>query len=338
MKNWLLLLLLSAGLPGWHWLTRVRDYNTAQAQGQAAARAGHPLEAAYLLKQAVALAGRGGSSPALLLDLAQAQARAGQVAEARATYAQLLSPGVPAELGSTVRQQLAVVLARQGQLAQALALLRQALILNPANAAARYNFELLTQYLNGQQPATPPAPPPAGGSAPSKPQPDSAAGSRKGEKQPAPKPGNRQPGAGPDPGTPPPSGPADGPQPTRNGQPDRQRPTPTAGNSTNGSQRPGNGAAHSLASGREPGTQRGLDASTATSNTAGGRSSGPGRDAATSADQELQTQRERLKAMSLTPAQAEQVLDALREREQQYLQQQTRSRQGAAPAPGQPTW
>ena len=42
--------------------------------------------------------------------------------------------------------------------------------------------------------------------------------------------------------------------------------------------------------------------------------------------------------MNLTPAQAQQVLESLRESEQQYLQQRPRARQGAAPAPGQPTW
>jgi hypothetical protein len=53
---------------------------------------------------------------------------------------------------------------------------------------------------------------------------------------------------------------------------------------------------------------------------------------------QLQTQQERLKAMSLTPAQAQQLLDALRASEQQYLQQRPRDRQGKTPAPGTPTW
>ena len=339
MKNWLLLLLLSAGLPGWHWLTRVRDYNATQAQGQAAARAGHPLEAAYLLRQATELAGRGGPAPTLLLDLAQAQAQAGQLAEARATYARLLGPAVPATLGSTARQQLAVLLARQGQVAQALGFLRQALTLNPANAAARYNFELLTQYLGGQQPAHPPTPPPAGGSPPPPARPDSSASAKGGSApQPSAKAGGNKPGEAATPGAPPPGGSTQAPQPSASGQPDKQRPTPNAGSNAKGGFRPGAGDSQPLASGREPGTQHGLAAGTAGPNAAGGRGSGPGQDAATNADLTLQTQRERLKAMSLTPAQAEQVLDALRESEQQYLQQQPRQRQGAAPVPGQPTW
>jgi hypothetical protein len=146
----LLLLLLGAGAPGWHWLLRVREHNAAQAQGQAAAQRGRPAEAVYFYQQAVALAGRGGPAPTLLLDLAQAQVRAGQTTAARVSYGQLLAPAVPAAIGSTARQQLAVLLAQQGQAAQAVSLLRQALVLNPKNATARYNYELLSQYLAGQ--------------------------------------------------------------------------------------------------------------------------------------------------------------------------------------------
>jgi tetratricopeptide (TPR) repeat protein len=160
-----LLFLLSAGLPGWRWLTQVRAHNDAQAQAQATLAAGHPAEAVYYYQQAVALASRRNPAPALLLNLGQAQQRAGQLGAARATYAQLLAPAVPAAIGSVARQQLAGLLAGQRQVAQAQALLRQALKLNPANATARYNYELLSQYLAGQQPDNPalPAdvPPPA---------------------------------------------------------------------------------------------------------------------------------------------------------------------------------
>ena len=59
MKSWLLVaLLLSDGLPGWHWLTQVREHNAAQAQGQAALASGRPTEAVYYYQQAVALAGQ----------------------------------------------------------------------------------------------------------------------------------------------------------------------------------------------------------------------------------------------------------------------------------------
>ncbi|NML65161.1 hypothetical protein HHL22_08085 [Hymenobacter sp. RP-2-7] len=332
MKTWLLtLLLLSLGLPGWRWLLRVREHNAAQLQGLAAAARGQAPEAAYYFGQAVVLAGRGGPTPALLLSQAQAQARAGQLPQARATYARLLGPAVPRALGSAARQQLAVLLARQGQAAQATGLLRQALRLNPSNLAARYDYEVLTRYLAEQQP-----PPPSADSPAPKPpsnRPDSAAS---GGKSPSQQP-TGQPGAAPN-ATRPESasgGSARAPQPAAEGQPNRQQPTPGAGSQANGNFRPGAGPERPLPTGSSSGSQRGLGGSGTKPSE---HRQGAGTDAATDADAQLQTQRERLKAMNLSPAQAQQLLDALRAGEQQYLQQRPRVRQGAAPAPGTPTW
>lgn len=343
MKSWLpLALLLSGGLPGWHWLTQVREHNAAQARGQAALAGGRPTEAVYYYQQAVALAGRRGASPALLLNLGQAQTHASQLAGARATYTRLLAPSVPAAIGSAARQHLAALLVQQKQLAQAISLLRQALKLNPANATARYNYEVLSQYLAHQRPDNPELSPPAtGGAAPKHPSPRDSTQREKGGKspQPAEKEGTDRPGQVPDPGQPA-GGATAAPQPSATGQPDRQRPTSNAGTSANGGFKPGQGESRPLPSGTAPGRQRGLDAGATASgaNAPAGQSQRPGTEAATDADLELQTQRERLKAMNLTPAQAQQVLDALRANEQQYLQQRPRSRQGPAPAPGQPTW
>ncbi|MVN75170.1 tetratricopeptide repeat protein [Hymenobacter sp. HMF4947] len=348
MKSWfLLLLLLGTSLPGWRWLTRVQEHNTAQAQGQAAATWGRAAEAVYYYQQAVALAGRAGPSPGLLLDLAQAQTQAGQAEAARGTYAQLLGPAVPTGIGSTARQQLALLLAQQRQFAQAISLLRQALKLNPANAAARYNYEILSQYLATQRPANPPlassSPTPT---SPSKPKPtprDTAAGKSGQAKRPTEQPGTARPGEVPDPSQPAPSTgspPAPG-RPDAAGQADRQRPTPSAGSNAAGGFRPGQGETRPLPTGTAPGRQHGLDgagSAAASTPSLAGRSPRPGTEAATDADQQLHTQRERLKAMNLTPAQAQQLLDALRESEQQYLQQRPRQRQGAAPTAGQPTW
>lgn len=341
----LLLLLLGAGAPGWHWLLHVREHNAAQSQGQAAARRGRPAEAVYFYQQAVALAGRGGPAPTLLLDLAQAQAQAGQLTAARATYGQLLAPAVPAAIGSMARQQLAVLLAQQGQAAQAAGLLRQALVLNPKNTTARYNYELLSQYLAGQRPA--PLPPPnLGRSSATPPRPktprDSTQQPDQGrEPSPGTRAGTDRSGKAPTPNAPPqPNAPPASPVPSANGQPDDQRPTPATGTNAQGGFKPGNGETRPLASGTQPGRQRGLDASaTATGAEAPtGQGRRLGSETATDADLQLQTQRERLKAMSLTPAQAQQLLDALRASEQQYLQQRPRDRQGKAPAPGTPTW
>ena len=342
MRAWLLtFLLLSLGLPGWRWLMRVRDHNTAQAQGQAALARGQAPEAAYYLGQAVALTGRGGPPPALLLDQAQAQAQAGRLADARATYARLLGPAVPAAVGSAARQQLAVLLAQQGQAAQALGLLRQALKLNTNNLAARYDYEALSHYLAGQRPATPPPPPSSpDDKAPPKPpagRADSAGQGEKSGKGPSRQPAG-QPGAAPNATRPEAAsnGPATAPTPSPGGsQPDPSRPTAASGSRASGGFRPGSGAARPLPTGSSPGSQRGLAPGAAGPPGSNGGQR-PGTDAAT--DAQLQTQRERLKAMNLSPTQAQQLLDALRASEQQYLQQRPRVRQGAAPAPGQPTW
>jgi tetratricopeptide (TPR) repeat protein len=348
MKVWLLtLLLLSAGLPGWRWLLRVREHNAAQAQAQAAAQRGQAAEAVYYYQQAVALAGRGGPTPALLLNLGQAQLKAGQTAAARATYGRLLAPAVPAAIGSTARQQLAVLLTQQKQVAQATSLLKQALLLNPANAAARYNYEVLSQYLAGQQPDKLPAPslnsPPAPGSKKTDSKKDKAP--QPADQGTAPSPGEQagtsRPGTAPTPDAPPQPGapPASG-SPQANSQPDNQHPTSSPGTRAQSNFQPGRGDERPLPTGTQPGHQRGLD----TSPSATGRSAPAGRgqrlgtEEATNADLQLQTQRERLKAMNLTPTQAQQLLDALRASEQQYLQQRPRARQGTPPPPGTPTW
>ena len=345
MKSWLALFcaLSLGGLPSLRWLTSVRDHNTALVRGQAAASRGQATEAAYFFGQATALAGRGGPPPALLLNLAQAQAQAGQLANARATYGRLLAPTVPAALGSIARHQLAVLLARAGQPAQAVELLRQALRLHPANRAARFDYEVLVRYLGGQhQPATPPpaAPtPPPTSRPPAANQPDSAAGGAGKGKQPSNPAGGNQPGtAAPQPraGE---SGDASAPTPNAGGQPTANQPSPTTGSGAQGGLRPGGGPARPLPSGNASGNQRGLDqreGAAGVPRTSQGRQ--PGTAPATDADAQLQTQRERLKAMNMSPAQAQQLLEALRTSEQQYLQQRPRTRQGTPPAPGQPTW
>jgi tetratricopeptide (TPR) repeat protein len=341
----LVLLLLGAGAPGWRWLLHVREHNAAQTQGQAAARRGRPAEAVYFYQQAVALAGRKGPAPALLLDLAQAQVQAGQLAASRATYGQLLAPAIPATIGSAARQQLAVLLAQQGQAAQAVGLLRQALLLNPENATARYNYELLSQYLAGQRPA--PLPPPASSKAaatsprPKTPRDSTQQPDQGREPSPGTRAGTDRSGEAPAPDAPPqPNAPPASPTPSAVGQPDNQRPTPTVGTSSQGGFKPGSGETRPLPSGAQPGRQRGLDASASAAGATApsGRGQRLGSENAAAADLQLQTQRERLKAMSLTPAQAQQLLDALRASEQQYLQQRPRDRQGKAPAPGTPTW
>jgi len=335
MKTGALLLLLVLGVPGLRLLTMVRDRNVALADATAAYRNGEALLAAHHFENALAAASpRSTPDPRLVLNLGHAQSRAGQTAAAQATYGRLLA-GSPVHLSSVARQQLAVLAAGRGELAQAANLLRQAIILDPTNAGARYDFEVVSDYLarrpNRPQlfPPPPPSPiaqpktaPAKNGAQPNKPA-EKKGTDRKGETT------DTRPAAN---ATTPPA-----PRPDAAGQPDNRQPSALPGAAA-GSRTPGAGQPQPTASGDAPGTQRGLDRSTA-GNTAApnNRSNRPGSDAATEADLSLQTQRERLQAMSLSPAQARQLLETLRAQEQQYLQQRPRPA-AQKPDPNRPTW
>lgn len=344
IKSLALLLLLSG--PGWGWLGSVRGHNRALAQAQAAYQRGDAAGAAAGYQRALAagtLAGNHSPDPRLLLNLAHAQAQAGQFAAARATYGQLLSLGqVPAALGSVAQQQLAVLAARLGQYAQALSLLRQALLLDPANAGARYDYEVLREFLARQaSPGGPTIPPPAAPRLPTPPRtpnPPAAAGN-----QPAPQPqastraGAARPSQTTDAG---PSGPPANqplPHPAAAGQPAPPRPSAAPDPAAADALKLGAGPSRPLPTSATTGSERGLSANAAGAPALAGRNLHPGTEAATNADQQLQTQRERLRQLNLTPAQARQLLEALRAQEQQYLQQRPRPA-GPRPRPGEPTW
>ena len=332
MKYALLLLVFFVD-PAWRLLTRVHARNAAVAAGTAAYGRGQANRAAVAFGAAIAAHARRVPDPRLVLDLAHAQLLAGRAAPAQASYGRLLASSPPA-LGSVARQQLAVLAARRGKVAQALGLLRQALLLDPHNGGARYNYEVLSAYLARQPegPRVPPPPPPAPAPRPPAPDKSGPENSRSAGKA-----GTERPG---EVNTPQPGSPAASleSRPNSAGQPDARSPGAPAGNAAAGSRGPGAGPPQPLASGEAGGTQRGLDRRTdAPAPGAPGRSTRPGADAATPADLRLQTQRERLEAMSLSPAQARQLLETLRAQEQQYLQQVARppTRQ---PDPTKPTW
>ncbi|MBH8556747.1 hypothetical protein [Hymenobacter negativus] len=335
MKYAALLLVMLSG-PAWHLLTGVRDRNVAVADATAAYARGNAARAAQAFSAALAAQRQKSPDPRLVLNLAHAQLLANQPGAAQATYGRLLT-GTPARMGSIARQQLAVLAAQRGELAQALSLLRQALLLDPSNAGARFDFEAVSDYLtrrpNSPQISAPPKTP-----APAKPkdsnEKDSAEKNKPGEKA-----GTDRKGEADDnkPSPPSPTAPQAS-RPDAAGQPDNQRPAENPGNAANGGRAPGNGPTQPVASGATPGTQRGLDRTSATNGaSAAGRSNRPGSDAATAADLSLQTQRERLQAMNLSPVQARQLLETLRAQEQQYLQQLTRLA-AQKPDPNKPTW
>ena len=343
-----LALLLVLSLPGWGWLGRVRAYNEALAQAQAAYRHGDPTGTAAAYQRALQATAAGQpAEPRLLLNLAQAEAQTGRLEAARANYGRVLSSSrAPAALGSVARQQLAILSASQGQYAQAIGLLRQALLLDPTNAGARYNYEVLRDYLARQpaplrQPGAAGATPPKPTSAPPKPSSPTPSPTAAGQKpvaqpQPATRPGTDRPGQVDDAarrGLPPA---APQPQANANGQPNH-RSSPTPGTAAAGSFGTGNGTPRAQPAGLAGGAQRGANESAPGTQPPANRPARPGTEAATDADQQFQTQRERLRQLNLTPAQARQLLEALRAQEAQYLQQRPRPA-GRRLKPGEPTW
>ncbi|WP_035567443.1 hypothetical protein [Hymenobacter sp. IS2118] len=335
--KYLVLLALLIGAPTWQLLTWVHDRNAAVAAGAAAYARGEAAVAATSFKAAMASRPQRTPDPRLVLNLAHAQARAGQLVAAQTTYARLLAAG-PKGLSSVARQQLAVQAAQQGEIAQALASLRQALLLDPGNRGARYNYEVLSEYLTRRPNAPRIAEPPAPATGVPKPSPEKEKNGAE-KNQPAEKEGttrkgevNEQKPAPPTPNTPPER------RPDPAGQPGGPPPAGTSGQGSAEGRAPGSGTPQAVASGATPGTQRGLDRTSAAPGSSGnGRNSGLGTEAATASDAQLQTQRERLKAMNLSPAQARQLLETLRAQEQQYLQQLTRPVQ-QKPDPSKPTW
>lgn len=158
MRAALLLVLLFLG-GWWDAFRRVHDANEAQQQGTAAFARQNYRAAATAFARARELGNR---SAQLQLDLGHAYARAGQPMAAREAYGRVLTSS-EAALRSVARQQLGVLAATDGNYPQAVALLRQALTDNPANAAARYNYELLAPLLGRRLPPQLPPPPPHSG-------------------------------------------------------------------------------------------------------------------------------------------------------------------------------
>jgi tetratricopeptide (TPR) repeat protein len=334
MKYYMLVLVMLGG-PALGLLTRVRDRNAAVADATAAYRNGNAPRAAQAFAAALTAQHQKSPDPRLMLNLAHAQVRAGQTAAAHTTYGRLLT-GTPAAFSSVARQQLAVLLVERGELAQALGLLRQALLLDSNNAGARYDYEVLSDYI-AHRPNTPQINAPPKAPTPNKAKPSSTQDSTA-KNKPAEKAGTDRKGQVND------NKPASAPtaareqQPSANGQPDNQRANASPGNAASGSYKPGTGMPQPVPTGTTSGNQRGLDGANATpASGAKGRSNRAGSDAATPADVQLQTQRERLQAMNLSPAQARQLLETLRAQEQQYLQQVTRPAT-QKPDPSKPTW
>lgn len=93
----------------------------------------------------------------ILLNLAHAYFHLNDTVQARRYYARLFRTEDP-RLASTAWSQAALLQVRLGDTTQAIGFLRQALTLNPDNASAQFNYELLRRRYR-LQPAQPPTAP-----------------------------------------------------------------------------------------------------------------------------------------------------------------------------------
>lgn len=307
----LLLLLLLSDVHGLGWLTRIHHRNAAVREAQAAY--GRQDFAAAARAYQAAVMQYGATDEAIVLNLAHSCLRAGQSALARAYYGRLLTSPTRT-VRSVAQQQLALLASQRGEYAQAVGLLRQALLASPTNADARYNYELLRDYLarRQQQPdIPPPAVPPT---APNKPTPPQEQQQQQKEAE------TGQQGQRNDPTLP--DDPRNAPQPRadQQGQPNANQPDAAPGSAARGGFRPGSGTQREVATGSAPGTVRGLSNDENGPTARQGASRRAGTDLATD-EAQLQTQRARLEQMNLSPDKARQLLNALGTAEQQYLQQ-----------------
>ncbi|SNR32848.1 hypothetical protein [Hymenobacter mucosus] len=313
MKISLVSSLLLLGL--WGGLTKIHDRNLAIQQAGQAYFHHDFTSAAQAYKEATFELGA--SAEAVWLNLAHATAQDGRPQEARAYYGRLLSSKTPA-VRSTAAQQLAVLAAGQGDYAQALALLRQALLAAPANADARYNYEVLHDFLT-RRAADPHMPPPGTDGNPT--EPTKGPSERNPTRQPQAQPGTMQQGQLNDPTQPQNPQNASESRENSNGQRDPNRPSTTPGNSAAGSFQPGKGEQRNVAQGSQPGSVQGLSNEETGPEATGGVSRRAGTEQAAADEAQVQTQRARLQQMNLSSGQARQLLEALGAAEQQYLQQ-----------------
>ena len=326
----MLTLLLLVVLGSWGSLRRIHDRNEAVQQARAAYQRADFGRAARLYKRVVQELGT--TDEAILLNLGHASTQAGQAATARAAYGRLLTSRTLA-VRSIAQQQLAVLATRSGDYAQALGLLRQALQTNPTNALARYNYEIVSDYLARRE-QDPSIPPPATDDSP--PSTDGQPDEQLGQGQ-QPRTGQNQPGQLHDDSRPQDPRNAPTPRPDQQGRRDPAQPSNQPGTTATGSFQLGRGPKRSVAQGSQPGNVRGISSEATDPEAPGGSARQLGTEAAALDEAQLQTQRARLQQMNLSTGQARQVLEALSAAERQYLQQLPR-RATAKPDPSKPAW
>ena len=260
----------------------------------------------------------------LQLNLAHAYYQAGRWPEAQQEYRLLVSHPYR-HLRSVAHLQLGNIATRQKKYRQALALFRAALVAEPGNDAARYNYELLKKYID-LHPETPKDTPEAKQDKPeNEHETDSLA-------------------------SPPPAADQLEPQPKRkpdadgNAEEEIEQPAPD----TDGQQQQNAGAEgrgqglHSLdgaqereqQSGSAPGDTEGLDPE---GQSGAALPQGGSAEGISDSDERAQMQRARLQQMNMSPEKARLLLDAMRNAELQYIQQLPK-KSTRAPDPSKPDW
>jgi tetratricopeptide (TPR) repeat protein len=260
----------------------------------------------------------------LTLNLAHAAYHAGDQSVATRNY-NLLAKNTDPALRSIAFTQLGLIYFQKGNPERALYSFKQALIQNPMNETARFNYELVKKHLAANP---------------------SLARQRK-RNPPPPQPGQKQDTAGRNAATRPSDGGQEGT--TADNQAEGSNPPIDRPNAAGADNRGGAGPS----GGRQPqpggqagrqhtplgqpeGTQKGLSDGSSNGNGAASRNK-EGTEAISRQEKQMQTLRARLKDSDLSPEKATQLLEALRQAELQYLQQLPRKTQKPR-SDSRPTW
>jgi tetratricopeptide (TPR) repeat protein len=310
MKEYLaLLLLLFASAGG---LNRVAEINTHTANARQAMDTGNYREAVRSYE--MLLDSLQVKDDRARLNLAHAYFKNDQKDKAYKTYSLLLKKN-NRYLQSVSALQLGILSAEFKDYPEALRFYRQALIIDPGNEAARYNYELLKKYLkdnpeeaNQEKQIPPPR------DQQQKDQQKEKATKKEDDK------GQEEQETDTD-------QPDDNKQQDQQQQPDQQGSQPQAPSASPGHNQHGRSSQTPEASrqqeqlqGSEPGTETGTGSSGKPENKAAGQNN---KESSQVSDREehVQTRYERLKQMNISPEKANMILDAMRESEQQYIQQ-----------------
>lgn len=250
--------------------------------------------------------------PELLLNLAHAYQKNKEPEKAQKLYAQCAKTENPF-IRSVAWENLAAIQTNLPDYKQALTFYKRALIANPKNEQARFNYEMLKKYLRRNPDKQNQLPPPA---------------PEKKEKQDEPKPKEEQKEKSPQSAEPDASGNQESDSKDQQDKGDQQQ-KPDKQSEPESNQPPKQekpngqeGKEKEQPRGEEPGPEKGENVAGNEDKPAPPKSNNkPGKEAATGEEQRLQTQYERLRKANISPEKANMMLEAMKNAEQQYLQQ-----------------